>query len=128
MINPSHEPTPVAIELPPAIEVNSMARTSRRAFLELSGKLAVAAMATDLGLVSQAAEPAGGPSLLHRYSDYGWLRGFSVVPSWGARIEEAWWNYHPDRMREEVALAGRFMPIVSVCGSNSPPGWRIRSA
>ena len=23
----------------------------------------------------------------------------------GARIEEAWWLYHPDRMREEVALA-----------------------
>ncbi len=105
MINLSHEPTPVASELPPAIEVISMARTSRRAFLELSGKLAMAAMATDLGLVSQAAEPAGGQSLLHRYSDYGWLRGFSVVPSWGARIEEAWWNYHPDRMREEVTLA-----------------------
>jgi hypothetical protein len=38
-------------------------------------------------------------------SDYGWLRGFSVVPSWGARIEQAWWDYHPDRMREEVGLA-----------------------
>lgn len=37
--------------------------------------------------------------------DYGWLRGFSVVPSWGARIEQAWWDYHPERMREEVALA-----------------------
>lgn len=105
MINPSPEPKPGASELPPAIEVISMARSSRRAFLERSGKLAVAAMATDLGLASQAAEPAGGQPLLHRYSDYGWLRGFSVVPSWGARIEEAWWNYHPDRMREEVALA-----------------------
>ncbi len=39
------------------------------------------------------------------HSSYGWLRGFSVVPSWGARIEQAWWEYHPDRMRAEVALA-----------------------
>lgn len=37
--------------------------------------------------------------------DYAWLRGFSLVPSWGARIEQAWWEYHPQRMREEVALA-----------------------
>lgn len=42
---------------------------------------------------------------LHVYPDYGWLRGFSVVPSWGARIEEAWWNYDGARFREEVALA-----------------------
>lgn len=42
---------------------------------------------------------------MNRYSGYGWLRGFSVVPSWGARIEQAWWGYHPERMREEVALA-----------------------
>lgn len=42
---------------------------------------------------------------LHVYPDYGWLRGFSVVPSWGARIEEAWWFYDGARMREEVALA-----------------------
>lgn len=42
---------------------------------------------------------------LHRYTDYGWLRGFSVVPSWGARIEEAWWRYDRHAMRREVALA-----------------------
>ena len=42
---------------------------------------------------------------LHSYKDYGWLRGFSMVPSWGARIEEAWWSYDGARMREEVALA-----------------------
>jgi len=42
---------------------------------------------------------------LHNYTDYAWLRGFSIVPSWGARIEEAWWNYDAARMREEVALA-----------------------
>jgi hypothetical protein len=37
--------------------------------------------------------------------DYRWLRGFNIIPSWGARIEQAWWDYHPDRFREEVALA-----------------------
>ncbi|MEN6546803.1 MAG: cellulase family glycosylhydrolase [Armatimonadia bacterium] len=42
---------------------------------------------------------------MHRYSDYSWLRGFSVVPSWGARIEQAWWDYEPERFREEIALA-----------------------
>ena len=42
---------------------------------------------------------------MHRYDNYGWLRGFSLVPSWGARIEEAWWEYSPDRFREEAALA-----------------------
>jgi hypothetical protein len=43
--------------------------------------------------------------MLHAYQSYAWLRGFSVVPSWGARIEEAWWSYDPGRFREEVALA-----------------------
>lgn len=44
---------------------------------------------------------------MHRYADYGWLRGFSVVPSWGARIEEAWWRYDGAKFREEIALATR---------------------
>ena len=44
---------------------------------------------------------------LNHHADYAWLRGFSMVPSWGARIEQAWWDYHPERMREEVALARR---------------------
>jgi hypothetical protein len=44
-------------------------------------------------------------STLHVYDNYAWLRGFSVVPSWGARIEEAWWFYDGARMREEVSLA-----------------------
>jgi len=47
----------------------------------------------------QAAKPS-----LHVYPDYGWLRGFSIVPSWAARIEDAWWFYDGARMREEVAL------------------------
>jgi len=44
-------------------------------------------------------------STLHVYDNYAWLHGFSVVPSWGARIEEAWWFYDGARMREEVSLA-----------------------
>ncbi len=42
---------------------------------------------------------------LHRYGHYGWLRGFNFIPSWGARIEDAWWFYDGRRMRDEVALA-----------------------
>jgi hypothetical protein len=63
-----------------------------------------------MGLSAQHAlgqSAAGSETRLHRYSDYGFLRGFSVVPSWGARIEEAWWFYDGARMREEVALARR---------------------
>ncbi len=50
--------------------------------------------------------PQQQPSI-NVYKDYGWLRGFSIVPSWGARIEEAWWSYDPKKMREEVALASK---------------------
>jgi hypothetical protein len=50
-------------------------------------------------------QPAAQKPTLHVYPDYAWLRGFSVVPSWGARIEEAWWFYDGARFREEVALA-----------------------
>ena len=69
------------------------------------GVAAVAAGAGRAGLSAQTPAPAAKRPALHAYASYGWLRGFSVVPSWGARIEEAWWRYHPDRMREEVALA-----------------------
>ncbi len=55
--------------------------------------------------VSRAAAVAPAKPTLHVYDSYGWLRGFSVVPSWGARIEEAWWNYDGARMREEIAPA-----------------------
>ena len=51
------------------------------------------------------AEPAN--VRLHHYRDYAWLRGFNIVPSWGARIEQAWWDYSPDRFREEAALANQ---------------------
>jgi len=55
--------------------------------------------------LSDGQEPLERVSKMHVYSDYAWLRGFSVVPSWGARIEEAWWDYDGGRFREEVALA-----------------------
>ena len=42
---------------------------------------------------------------LHAYTDYGWLRGFGIVPSWAANIVEAWQLYDGARFREEVALA-----------------------
>ncbi len=41
---------------------------------------------------------------LHAYTDYGWLRGLNCIPSWGARIEEAWWSYDPKAFRAEMAL------------------------
>jgi len=53
----------------------------------------------------QDTAPARGEPTLHAYRDYGWLRGFNVVPSWGARVEDAWWFYDGRKMRDEVALA-----------------------
>ena len=50
---------------------------------------------------------SAAPPSLHVYENYGWLRGFSVVPSWGARIEDAWWLYDGARMREEIEPARR---------------------
>lgn len=75
---------------------------SRRNALRLGASAALSA--TALAVSTARAEGPSKPSL-HAYGDYGWLRGFSVVPSWGARIEEAWWSYDPARFREEVALA-----------------------
>jgi len=34
--------------------------------------------------------------------NYSWLRGFSIVPSWAARVEEAWWSYDGAKMRRET--------------------------
>ena len=52
-----------------------------------------------------ASSPATTKPTLHVYKDYSWLRGFGVIPSWAARIEDAWWFYDGAKMREEVALA-----------------------
>jgi len=43
--------------------------------------------------------------MMHDYQDYRWLRGFNMIPSWGARIEQAWWDYDGDLFRKEAALA-----------------------
>jgi len=45
---------------------------------------------------------------MHRYPDYRWLRGFNIVPSWGATIEQAWLEYDPARFREELRPATLF--------------------
>ena len=69
-------------------------------------KLGTAAL---MGGLAGATQLAGGVSAkaptMHVYPNYAWLRGFSVVPSWGARIEEAWASYDGGRFRDEVGLA-----------------------
>ena len=61
--------------------------------------------ATPNPALPETPKPSFPKPTLHVYESYGWLRGFSVVPSWSARIEEAWWSYDGARMREEVSLA-----------------------
>jgi hypothetical protein len=67
----------------------------------LTGRLA----AQDANAAKPAPAPVFSKPTLHVYPDYGWLRGLGVIPSWAARIEDAWWFYDGARMREEVALA-----------------------
>lgn len=47
--------------------------------------------------------PAPKPTI-NVFESYGWLRGLNSIPSWGARIEEAWWSYDPVAFRQEMAL------------------------
>ena len=75
-------------------------RVSRRQFIGSAGIAGVAWFAHNA-----VAQTGVATAKLHTYQGYGWLRGFSVVPSWGARIEEAWWEYDGQKMREEVSLA-----------------------
>jgi hypothetical protein len=79
---------------------------SRREILKLGGAAAIAGLAGSARwtFCAEAQTPSITPTM-HVYPNYAWLRGFSVVPSWGARIEEAWWNYDGARFREEVSLA-----------------------
>ncbi len=83
--------------------MSQLSHTTRRGALKAltatAASFAVGAQSTE------AADPARPKPALHAYPEYGWLRGFGVVPSWGARIEDAWWFYDGARMREEVALA-----------------------
>jgi len=51
---------------------------------------------------------------MHVYKEYGWLRGMNVIPSWAARVEEAWWFYDPVCFREEIAL-GRKIHLNCIC-------------
>jgi hypothetical protein len=83
--------------------MNSMRSTlSRREALKL-GSAAVLGSLAGTAPWARATETQG--PTLNVFPTYAWLRGFSVVPSWGARIEEAWWFYNGARFREEVALA-----------------------
>ncbi|MDD4869605.1 MAG: cellulase family glycosylhydrolase [Kiritimatiellae bacterium] len=81
-------------------------RISRRDFVRgvSAGALAVAG---NLAIGAEESKPAvvASKPALHVYNNYGWLRGFSIIPSWAARIEDAWWFYDGAKMREEVALA-----------------------
>lgn len=72
---------------------------TRRDTLKTVASLVVTA-ASGLDSAVAAAKPTR-----HVYPDYGWLRGFSIIPSWAARIEDAWWFYDGAKMREEAALA-----------------------
>ena len=83
---------------------NTNHNVTRRDALRTIASVAASAAGVAHSHSAPAAPDAMIPTL-HIYPDYGWLRGFSVVPSWGARIEEAWWNYDGARFREEVALA-----------------------
>jgi hypothetical protein len=67
--------------------------------------IGAAAIAAGFAHAVDAQTPGPGKPTLHVYDNYGWLRGLGVVPSWAARIEDAWWFYDGSRMREEVALA-----------------------
>jgi len=78
--------------------------TRRDALKTITAAATAAAMASGPGRAARAEAVAARPTI-HLYPDYGWLRGFSMVPSWGARIEDAWWFYDGARMRTEVSLA-----------------------
>jgi len=84
---------------------------SRRRVLKL-GMISSAGLLLPPIAQMQAAKPRTKPPTwpkptMHSYDNYGWLRGFNVVPSWGARIEQAWWEYDSQRFRKEIGLAGQ---------------------
>ena len=66
---------------------------------------------SSLEIASANSLPAEAPPLpprpkptLNAFDSYGWLRGLNCIPSWGARIEQAWWSYDPVAFRQEVGL------------------------
>ena len=42
--------------------------------------------------------------MINFYKDYSWLRGFNIIPSWGASIQEAWLRYSPAAFRKELEM------------------------
>jgi hypothetical protein len=82
--------------------MNPIHLTTRRETLKTFGCALLGAAASRGTFSASAAE---SKPTLHVYPDYGWLRGFGIVPSWGANIVEAWQLYDGARFREEVALA-----------------------
>jgi len=91
--------------------------TRRHALQGLVAAASVTGLATSAAAQQASATPPPKPALpdmprpefprptLHVYDTYGWLRGFNCIPSWAARIEDAWWFYDAAKMREEMALA-----------------------
>lgn len=75
-------------------------RFTRRETLKLGAAAVLGGLAAEWACGDEPKQPS-----MHVYPNYAWLRGFSVVPSWGARIEDAWWYYDGGRFREEVSLA-----------------------
>ncbi|TCO89099.1 cellulase (glycosyl hydrolase family 5) [Chthoniobacter flavus] len=75
---------------------------SRRQTLKTLGSALLGAAASHIAPSALGAETK---PTLHVYPNYGWLRGFGIVPSWGANVVEAWQLYDGARFREEVALA-----------------------
>ncbi len=74
---------------------------NRRHFLRgLGAAVALPLVDRTMPLRAETARPT-----LHVYEDYGWLRGFGMVPSWAANVVDAWRLYDGARFREEVALA-----------------------
>lgn len=92
------------------MDTPSNVMTRRHALQTITGTALGAGLAGRLAAQdTNAAKPAPAPAFpkptLHVYPDYGWLRGLGMVPSWAARIEDAWWFYDGAKMREEVTLA-----------------------
>jgi hypothetical protein len=92
------------------VSINDSGITRRQAIQTFAAASIGAGLSQQLAAQdSKGARPAPVPAFpkptLHVYSDYGWLRGLGMVPSWAARIEDAWWFYDGSRMREEVSLA-----------------------
>jgi len=79
-------------------------KLSRRQALK-QGMAGTLALALTPGALGNPTGPQQRSPRLHDYNDYAWLRGFNIIPFWANRIDQAWWEYHPDRFRAEIDLA-----------------------